>query len=89
MANGQTEAEALRTEHPRLGIEMAEIDTGPEMGVEANSLLTANDASERLSIMSITQSSVREVATYAYIDDSRTVQWIKKNKGKANFLSLQ
>ena len=80
MANGQTEADALRTEHPKLGIEMAEIDTGPEMGVEADSLLTTNDASERLSIMSITQ-TVREAATYPYIDDNRTVQWIKKNTG--------
>jgi len=58
VANGQTEADALRTEHPKLGIEMAEIDTGPEMGMEAvDCLLTAPSSTtctaERLSVMSI------------------------------------
>ena len=39
VANGQKEDAAQRTEHPRLGIEMAEIDKGPELGVEAQTLL--------------------------------------------------
>ena len=82
MANGQTEADALRTEHPRLGIEMAEIDTGPEMGMEAvDCLLTAPTCTaERLSVMSINKRQ-KEVCYYPYLDDDKTVQWIKKNKG--------
>ena len=94
MANGQTEADALRTEHPKLGIEMAEIDTGPEMGMEAvDCLLTAPSSTtctERLSVMSIdtvARKRQQEVCFYPYLDDDKTVQWIKKNKGTLQYYS--
>jgi len=85
VANGQKEDAAQRTEHPRLGIEMAEIDKGPELGVEAQTLLpletTEDTPAKRLSDMSIDspKKPTEEVARYPFLDDTRTVEWIKKN----------
>jgi len=81
VANGQTEEDAIRTEHPRMGIEMAEIDTGPEIGIEAQTLLAKSppsaETTDRLSSMSI---QAQETHSYPYLDDSRSLSWIRNNR---------
>ena len=66
---------------PRVGIEMAEIDTGPEIGIEAQTLLAKSppsaETTDRLSSMSI---QAQETHSYPYLDDSQSLSWIRSNR---------